>query len=184
MKMKLAAAGALLLLVGAPASAHRLDEYLQATTFSLGKDRVQALVRLTPGVAVFRQVIPVIDSDGDRVISEDEQQAYAARVLRDFSLTIDGERMELRLLSFKFATIDEMKEGLGVIELLFSADVPRGESPSHRLIFENHHRRAIAAFLVNCLAPRDPDIRIKAQKRNNRQSYYRLDYTQRGASKD
>ena len=53
MKTRLAAAGAILLLAGTPASAHRLDEYLQATTISVEKDRVQAQIRLTPGVAVF-----------------------------------------------------------------------------------------------------------------------------------
>jgi hypothetical protein len=180
MKMKLAAACALLLLAGTSTFAHRLDEYLQATTFSLEKDRVQALVRLTPGVAVFRKVVASIDTDADGIISESEQRAYAAIVVRDLSLTIDGERIGLRLVSSKFATTEEMKEGLGVIELEFSADVPRDGRPSHRLIFENRHRRQIGAYLVNCLAPNDPDIRIKAQKRNSRQSYYRLDYAQRG----
>ena len=47
-------AGVLLLSYGAPASAHRLDEYLQATTIALEKNRVHAELRLTPGVAVFR----------------------------------------------------------------------------------------------------------------------------------
>jgi hypothetical protein len=36
----------------------------------------------------------------------------------------------------------------------------------------------MAAYLVNCLVPRDPDIRIVAQKRNPLQSFYELDYVQ------
>lgn len=179
MKTRLTAACAILLSVGTPASAHRLDKYLQATTISVEKDRVQAQVRLTPGVAVFRKVLANIDTDADGVISEAEQRAYAERVLRDLSLTIDGDRLRLRLVSSKFAKTEEMKEGRGDIELEFDADVPRG-GPNRRLIFENQHQRRIAAYLVNCLVPRDPDIRVTAQNRNYRQSYYRLDYAQAG----
>src|SRR6266540_3182098 len=177
MKTRLFAAGVILLLVGAPASAHRLDEYLQATTISVEKDRVQALIRLTPGVAVFRKVLVNIDTNADGVISEAEQRAYAARVLRDLSLTIDGHAVQLRLVSSKFAKIEQMREGRGDIELEFDADVPRG-GPKRRLIFENHHQRRIAAYLVNCLVPRDPDIQVTAQNRNYRQSFYQLDYVQ------
>jgi hypothetical protein len=179
MKTRLVGFGAILLLVGTPASAHRLDEYLQATILSVEKDRVQAQIRLTPGVAVFRKVLANIDTDADGVISEAEQRAYAERVLGDLSLTIDGDRLRLRLVSSKFAKIEEMKEGRGVIELEFNADVPSG-GPDRRLIFENHHQSRIAAYLVNCLVPRDPDIRVTAQNRNHRQSFYQLDYVQAG----
>jgi hypothetical protein len=41
-------------------SAHRLDEYLQTTTFSVEKDRVQAQIRLTPGVTVLPLVLAKI----------------------------------------------------------------------------------------------------------------------------
>ncbi len=70
-----------------------------------------------------------------------------------------------------------MREGRGEIQLEFNADVPSG-GPNRRLIFENHHQRRIAAYLVNCLVPRDLDIRVTAQNRNYRQSFYQLDYVQ------
>ncbi|HXU40062.1 MAG TPA: hypothetical protein VN937_27150 [Blastocatellia bacterium] len=179
MKTRLVAAAAMLLMAGTPASAHRLDEYLQATTISVERDRVQAQVRLTPGVAVFPMVLANIDTDADGIISEAEQRAYAARVLGDMSLTIDGDRLQLRLVSLKFAKIEEMKEGGGEIQLEFDADVSSG-GPNRRLIFENHHENRIAAYLVNCLVPRDPDIRITAQDRNYQQSFYQLNYVQAG----
>ena len=180
MKSSLVAGIAILFSAGAPASAHRLDEYLQATTISVEKDRVQAQIRLTPGVAVFDLVLASIDTDADGVISEAERQAYAERVLRDLSLTIDGERARLRLISMKFPRTEAMKEGRGEIQIEFDADVPRS-GPSRILVFENHHQGRIAAYLVNCLIPRDPDIRIKGQNRNYEQSFYRLDYEQAGA---
>jgi hypothetical protein len=110
------------------------------------KDRVQAQIRLTAGVAVFRKVLANIDTNADGVISEAEQRAYAERVLRDLSPTIDGDRLRLRLVSSKFAKTEKMKEGRGEIQLEFDADVPRG-GPNRRLIFENQHQRRIAPIL-------------------------------------
>jgi len=179
MKRWLAAAGTMLLSVGTPAFAHRLDEYLQATTISLEKDRVQAQIRLTPGVAVFPIVFASIDSDADGIISEAEQHAYAERVLRDLSLTIDGDRVQLRLVSSRASNVQEMMDGRGEIQLDVDANVPHG-GHNRRLVFENHHESRIAAYLVNCLVPSDPDIRVTAQDRNYDQSFYRLDYVETG----
>ncbi|HVP54921.1 MAG TPA: hypothetical protein VMU45_07990, partial [Candidatus Eisenbacteria bacterium] len=48
------------------------------------------------------------------------------------------------------------------------------------LVFENHHQNQIAAYLVNCLTRRGPNIRVVAQNRNENQSFYQLDYVQDG----
>ena len=177
MKTWLAIAGAILVLVGTPVAAHRMDEYLQATTISLEKDHIQAEIRLTPGIAVLFVVLPHIDTDANGVISESEQRAYARSVLDDLSLTVDDQPMRLRLVSFKFPQIEAIKEGLGEIQLELNAEVPRGGA-SRKLIFENRHQRQIAAYLVNALVPRDSHIRITAQDRNYQQSSYQLNYVQ------
>ena len=70
---------AILLFTGTPALAHRLDEYLQGTIISIEKDRVDAQMTLTPGVAVFPTLIADIDPNSDGVISGIEQRAYAGR---------------------------------------------------------------------------------------------------------
>jgi hypothetical protein len=165
--------------VATPARAHRLDEYLQATTLGVSKDRVSARVRLTPGVAVLRTVLAGIDTDGDGNVSESEQRAYAERVRRDLSLAVDDDRLPLRLVSSAFPTMEQMKEGLGDIDLEFDAAVPPGGA-KRRLVFQNRHRLGIAAYLVNCLAPSDADVQIKSQQRDYEQSFYQLDYTQSG----
>ena len=183
MTLRLSAAGAILLWAGTPAAAHRLDEYLQATLISVEKHRVQAEIHLTPGVAVFPIVLARIDTDADGAISKHEQQAYAERVLHDLSLTIDGERLSLRLVSMNFPDIEEMKQGRGDIQVKFGANLPRNAF-KRILIFENRHETRIAAYLVNCLVPRDPDIRVTAQKRNYVQSFYQLDYQQTGVRSD
>jgi hypothetical protein len=183
MKKRLAAVAAILLSLAARASAHRLDEYLQATLISVEKNHVQMFMRLIPGVAVSSTVIASIDTNADGVLSETEKRAYAERVLRDLSLTVDGNRVQPRLASVDFPGIAEMKEGLGEIQIEFTADLPGG-GPNRRLVLENHHQSQIAAYLVNCLVPRDGNIRVVAQDRNEQQSFYQLDYVQAGGHSD
>ena len=137
---------------------------------------MHADIRLTPGVAVLPVVLGEIDSNGDGVISDAEQRAYAEKVVSDLSFAVDGKRIEPRLMSMRFPAMAEMKEGLGEIHLEVEADFGGGGS-EHRLTFENHHEFSIAAYLVNCVVPRDPNIRIVAQKRNYGQSSYELDFT-------
>lgn len=173
--MRTTLTAALLALAGTPAAAHRLDEYLQGTLLSIEKDRFQAQMTLTPGVAVFALVLSGIDTDADGVISDTEQRTYAARILRDLSLTIDGARLTPHLLSIRFPTVDEMREGRGEIQLEFDAALPSG-GRNRKLTLENRHQSRIAAYQVNCLVPGDPDIKIAAQNRNYSQSLYELDY--------
>lgn len=176
-RMMTLAASTMMLWLATPNWAHQLDEYVQATTISLAKDRIQAELRLTPGAAVSPSVLATIDTNGDRAISPAEQRAYAERVLRDLSLTLDGERLPLRLVSWKFAPTEDLKAGRGDIQLNLDAPVPRGGN-TRRLAFENHHLSDFGVYLVNCLAPSDPDIEITSQNRNRQQSSYQLDYVQ------
>ena len=178
--MRRALAAAVLLLAGVPLRAHRLDEYLQGTILSVEKNRVQAQITLTPGVIVFPVLIPQIDTDGNGAISESEQRDYAERVLRDLSLSIDGQSPRLKLQSVHFPPIDEMREGRGEIRIDFAADLPPG-GRHRKLTLENRHQKRIAAYQVNCLVPGDPHIRITAQNRNYSQSVYELDYEETDA---
>ena len=169
----------LITVLATSASGHRVDEYLQATIFSIGKDHVQATMRLAPGIAVSSIVLAGIDTNGDGVISEAEKKAYVERLFGDLSLTIDGHRLAPRLVSMDFPQVDEIKDGLGEIHVEFTAALPAG-GRNRKLIFENQHEKNIAAYLVNCLVPRDSDIKIVGQKRNEDQSFYQLDYEQAG----
>jgi hypothetical protein len=179
MKTRLIAAVAIVLALGAPASAHRLDEYLQAALISVERDRVSVSMRLVPGVAIASALLAGVDRNRDGILSESEQRAYAEFVLGDLLLTVDGKSLKPVLVSVDFPAIDEMREGLGEIRIEFSAALPRG-GPNRRLIFENHHQNLIGVYLVNCLVPRDMDIRVIAQTRNEQQSFYQLDYVQAG----
>jgi HupE / UreJ protein len=167
-------------LAATPALAHRLDEYLQATIFSIEPGIIHATMRLVPGVAVTPGVIASIDSNHDGVLSPDEQHRYAERVLGDLQLNEDGHILPLHLASVTFPSVDQMKMGTGEIELAFSADLAavRGE---HQLTFENHHRSGISVFLVNSLVPRDKNLQLEAQSRNQNQSFYQVTFAEAGS---
>jgi hypothetical protein len=161
---------------------HRLDEYLQATTISVEKDRIAVEMRLSPGVAVAPFVLSRIDRNGDGIISPAEEAAYVGELLGDVALTLDGDALPLHLVSKTFARIDDMREGMGDIHLSFIANIPRRDVAARKLIFENSHCKQIAAYLVNAIVPSDPDIRITGQTRDFKQSSYRLDYSQAGVA--
>ena len=165
----------LVLLVAKIASAHRIDEYLQATILSLQANRVHASMRLIPGILVSSSVIAEIDSNGNGIFSDDEERAYAQRVLGDLSITIDGKSVQPKLVAFTFPEPMQMREGLGEIHIDYSVDLPNGGS-NRTLILANHHLNRTSVYLMNVLVPEDRNIRILGQKRNQEQSIYELDY--------
>jgi HupE / UreJ protein len=170
-------AAACILLVAKAAWAHRIDEYLQATIISLEANRVQASMRLIPGVMVAPSVIAAIDSSQDGVFSESEKQAYAQRVLGDLTITIDGKSVAARLRSWSFPEPAQMLGGIGEIQIEYAVELPQGNS-SRTLILANHHLNPDSVYLMNAVVPQDRNIHILAQKRNELQSVYELDYEQ------
>jgi hypothetical protein len=162
------------------AHAHRLDEYLQSTMLAIGKTRLEAEYTLTPGVSVFPQLIAEMDANHDGVLSDAEQKSYARRFLRDVSFRLEGQLLAPRITSLEFPALSEMKEGRGEIHINLSTDLPVG-SGHRKLTLENHHQSQFAAYQVNVLVPKDPEIQIDRQTRNYTQSRYELDYTERSS---
>lgn len=171
---------AVLLALAVPAQAHRLDEYLQAATIAVARDGVELYLRLTPGAEVADTVIAGIDRDRDGTLSQAEWDDYAANVQKDLSLEADGGTLPLQLTRAQFADIGQVKAGEGVILLDFAADLPPANS-ARSLTFENRHQGDIAVYMVNALAPRDPDIRVLRQHRSPDQSSWRLDFIARSS---
>ena len=174
MKRALAIAGVMVLAAATPSAAHRVDEYLQATTLLVSAGRLELSMRLAPGVAVATTVLDSIDTNRDAAISESEGRNYGMRVLSDLFVTLDDTPVVLHLASWRSSTVEEMQRGQGEIQLEFAAALPSSRS-QRRLVFENHHRTAIAAYLVNALVP-EKEIHIIKQTRNYRQSVYELAY--------
>ncbi|MBN9659627.1 MAG: hypothetical protein J0H49_15700 [Acidobacteria bacterium] len=181
MKRTLAIVVSILLSTGGYLHAHPSGEYEQSSTISVLRGQVQVQLCLSPGVAVYRSILTMIDLNADGAVSESEQQAYAQRVLGDVSLTVDGQRLPLRLAASKFAAPEALKEGRGTIEVDLTADVP-ANGQNRKLVFENKHRRDISTYSVNALTTGAPGIQVAKQERNPEQSELRLDYVQSGES--
>src|SRR5580700_3358159 len=117
---------ACILVLGKAVFAHRIDEYLQATILSLEGNRVQASMRLIPGILVSPSVIANIDSNGDGAFSEGGERAYAQRVLDDLTITIDGKSVPPKLISWTFPQPAHMRDGLGEIHIEYAMELPYG----------------------------------------------------------
>jgi hypothetical protein len=73
-----------------------------------------------------------------------------------------------------------MRNGLGEIHIGYTVDLPYG-GPNRALILTNHHLNYTSVYLMNVVVPQDRNIHILAQKRNEQQSVYELDYQQMSA---
>src|SRR5436853_2846118 len=88
------------------ATAHRLDEYLQATRLSLAANQVGVEIDLTPGVDVAPAIFAPINTDHDGRISPAEAERYANQVVRETVLEIDRHRSRLDVLKYQFPSFE------------------------------------------------------------------------------
>jgi hypothetical protein len=162
----------LVLSVAGPASAHRLDEYLQATLIGVTPNGIDVEIHLTPGVAILPGLMTVLDQDRDGRISSAEEQAYVARVLREVELRVDGVPAPLSPIESKFPTLGAMREGLGTIAI--KMHTPR---TGHVLRFENRHLPQVSVYLVNCLAAPSDGLVVGRQVRDEAQRSLEFEYS-------
>lgn len=164
---------AAVILLPLTASAHVLDEYVQATQIVLSSNGMRFEVRLTPGVEVSDRVFQLIDLNRDNQRSATEETAYIQHVLKDLKFEIDGHRVPLTLTNTQFPDQSEMKEGNSAIrlELFAEATMSAGD---HQLVFVNNHLPEISVYNANALLPTDGAIEITAQQRDASQHKFQL----------
>jgi hypothetical protein len=168
---------AALLATTPPASAHRMDEYLQATRLSIDVDRVDLEIDLTPGVAMASEVFGSIDTNRDGEISQSEGDAYARRMLRSVVLSVDGSFSPITLVDARFPPFRDMSLGIGTIRLRATAKVRAAGAGRHRVSFLNKHRPESSVYLVNALVPGNPRVQLGDPQRDIAQHGLTLDYT-------
>ncbi|MBO1326572.1 hypothetical protein K2X14_15525 [Acetobacter sp. TBRC 12305] len=169
---------AALVLLGLPASAqaHRLDEYLQATTVTLARDHILLHLRLTPGVDVAESIIRQIDRNGDGRLSFAERRSYVWQVTQRLSFSLNGHSDRLLTEVAKFPSLTAIRTGTGVIDLQIRIKTSLQKGNYH-LAYTNRGAGPETVWLVNCLQPQDPAIHIVQQKRSENQSSYMLDFS-------
>jgi hypothetical protein len=166
------------------ASAHRLDEYLQATRLSIETDHVGLEIDLTPGIAMATEVFGRIDINRDGTVSSAEGDTYAREVLRSVVLKADGKPLRVDLISANFPEFGAMQQGIGIIQLRATAKVPRaglfaGHAGTHEISYVNMYRPQSSVYLVNALVPRNPRVQIRDQQRDWAQHRITLAYSVR-----
>jgi len=161
---------------GATASAHRIDEYLQAARLAIAPDRITLEMDLTPGVDVAPLIFALINTNHDGMISEAEARAYASQLLKEIVLDLDGHPQRLSLVRAQFPSFREMSEGVGTIRIEASAVCASGPG-QHVLFYQNNHRNDISVYLVNALLPASRNIEITGQRRDPLQRGIQLRFT-------
>jgi len=176
--LRLVAAGAAMLALSARPSAHRLDEYLQAARVSLERTQVTLEMDLTPGATVADSIVALIDRDGDTRISPLEARSYAEAVLEDLIVELDGRHISMTLARVEAPSIDEMRHGMGTIQLRAAGNVERTPfwRRQRQLHLQNNHHEADSVYLVNALMPSDGAVTVVAQTRDATQQDARIDY--------
>ena len=168
--------GLFVVVIARESYAHRLDEYLQATRIAVTTNRIELTFELTPGAAVAKPVIELLDPDRDGRVAGDEGTAYAQRFLKDLHIGLDGKAVALSVTAATFPALHEIRSGTGVIRIRGTSMVGPLDAGSHSLTLTNRHLPAISVYLVNALQSRDPAVEIGRQTRDNLQTSYRLEF--------
>jgi hypothetical protein len=159
----------------APASAHRLDEYLQALRVDVRADGIVVELDLTPGANLAVDVVATLDTNADGAIDPSEADAYVAGVIRSLEVSVDDRPVALGLVSRSMPSVDDVAAGNGVINLVARADVDQARG-RHRLRMSNGYRSGVSVYLANALRPDSRAITIASQARDPRQQTLTIDY--------
>jgi hypothetical protein len=160
-------------------TAHRLDEYLQASRVTLDRDRVMLEIDLTPGANMASAAISLVDLDDDETISPAEAAAYGRRVLADFVVTLDRRAVVMNLVRAEVPSSDEMRDGLGTIRLTAVGEVPSVIAGRRQLFLRNAHephQLMTSVYLANAMIANDEGVAVVRQSRDPRQQELRVDY--------
>jgi len=163
------------------ASAHRRDEYLQASRIGLRPDAVSIELDLTPGIEVAASIVALIDRDRDGQLSAEEERMYAADVVRALEIKVDEDPLQVRMVSSAFPDASALRTGEGTIRLRAAATHRSLAAGPHRLFLRNTHHDSQSAYLANALVPDTAQISMIEQRRDPRQTRLTIDYTVRAA---
>ncbi len=140
MKVKHALISAMTLLPHA-ASSHPIDEIVQATYISFGKNEISVELDLTPGAGVAPEIVDDIDANHNRRIEKSEIRSFAMRVLENCVLRVDDSALLLILTDSNLPTYQTLWAGLDEIKIYAIVSNPLTEG-THWLDYENRYEPA------------------------------------------
>lgn len=161
---------------GSGASAHRLDECLQAARIAIEPRAITLELDLTPGIEVAGTILSDIDRDGDGVLSPTEQEGYVTRVFEEVEVAIDGQPSKINPLPALFPDTAAIRRGEGTIQLRSTIALAGQSVGTHQVFFRNAYRRDISVYLANALVPESSQIAVRSQRRETNQRELTIDY--------
>lgn len=166
-------------------AAHPSDQILQSLYLTVERDHVALTLDLSPGFLLAPELVKQVDSDGNGVLSEAEQRAYAAGVIDQISVSVDGAPAPLQVSDARFPALNVLGLG-GTISLQAHAAVANTfrvvPSSSHALVVSNRYASTTSVYQASVLRPADPQVTIASQTRNEWQSELRVTYRTTGSS--
>ncbi len=151
------------------ASAHRLDECLQAARLDLTPDRFTLELDLTPGIQTADAFLSRIDLDRNGQVSGVEADAYGDLVRAAIQLRLDGRRLGLTVDDVTMPPPEEIRSGAGNVRIRLTTKVPALRAGPHRVAVRNRHQPVASVYLANALLPDTPQIEIIRQQRDRLQ---------------
>ena len=134
-------------------------------------------IDLTPGASVADSIIALIDRDGDNTITPSEAERYGRAVIADIVLELDGQPVALTLDRVEAPPLEEIRHGLGAIQVRARGDIEPRMAFRRELHFQNNHHAASSVYLVNALMPSDRGISVVSQTRDTKQRDARIEYS-------
>ena len=158
------------------ASAHSLDQYVQASYITVAPSQIGVELDVTPGVLIAPQVLALLDANGDQQISDAEGQAYAARILKDVTLTVDGQPQVLRVTKIEMPTYLVMQAGYGTMRVFTQTNAGSAWSGTHQLAYTNSYQTTGIAYQVNAFLDDTKQVTLGTQNRDATQQSITMDF--------
>lgn len=159
-----------------PASAHPLDVYLQSSYLTISATSVDVELDLSPGVLVAPAVLSTLDVDGDRDVSRAEARTYAANVLAEVTVEVDGTAWDLRMTAVDTPSYLVLQAGYGTLRVHATASGSgAGGSSQHSLTYRNGFTGADVSYQVNAYL--DDAVTVDRQQRSDTQQQSTITYT-------
>jgi hypothetical protein len=97
---------------------------------------------------------------------------------------LDAKRLSLEVTAVQFPPVADMLEGMGTIHVALSSKALELATGPHQVVFENHHRPDVGAYLVNAVLPASKTVHITRQRRDGLQARTQLDVTVEASPQD
>jgi len=159
------------------AAAHPLNQFLQLSYVTVASRSINVELDLTPGVLIAPQVLPTIDTNGDKQISPAETRAYADRVVKALVLRLDDHEQPLTVTQVEMPPYLTIQAGYGAIRIFVRAALPAPLTGTHRLVYRNTYHSTADAYQVNAFVAQGTAIDLAPQQRDARQQSLTMAFT-------